>query len=998
MKVRTRLITLLSLVVLVAVPAFAQTTTNLRGTVTSGGSPLPGATITATSPNLQGARTTVSGANGDYNLAGLPPGDYTVKFELSGLATVTKKERLAVAQDAVINADLKVSSVTEAITVTASAPAVLETPGGTSNVTTKELDKLPIARTVLGAVSLSPGVSTNGINGAFAISGAPSYDNVYLVNGTVVNEELRGAPDNLFIEDAIQETTTMPFGVSAEYGRFTGGVVSTITKSGGNEFSASVRDNLSNAKWTAKTPIETIDHTDKLNNVYEETLGGYILRDRLWFFGAGRQAKTTTQRFTSITNIPYDFGRDEKRVEAKLTGAIGSKHNVNASYLDIKDQRINDRQFNIMDLSSTFNRELPNSLLAAQWNGIFGTNLLTTVSYARKKFAFVGSGSPFTDLINGTLMVDNVNVTRFWTSTFCGTCGDEERNNFDWSAKANYFLSTSSLGSHSLVAGTDRFSETRLANNHQSGSDFRVILNTQARIVNGIPYPVFDTTSTIQWNPIFNLAHGTHMVVKSAFVNDKWDLNNHFTFNIGARFDKNNGRDDDGHVVSDDSAFSPRLGVLFDIRGDGKHRVQANFSRYVSKVADGNVGGSANSAGNPSAFQWRYNGPVVNAASVSNDQLLTTDKALAILWNWFQSVGGTNNFTPTSAGGPFLSASVSGLSTLFPEPIVSPSVDEITLGYSIQINPNAFARVDLVKRDWHNFYAAEELVTNPHSVDQFGNKGDIDFTVNDDTNIKRYYRGVDVQGQWRKGRLMTGGSYTFSKLRGNDLGETNANATIRNIPSSRYYPEYFNYAQRLPIGWLPEDTRHRLKAYAAYDFGFGRFGTFTPALLQTMESGIPYSALGSIDATGRNNFPYVGIPVNPGYTLSNAGFTHNYYFGERGGYRTPYLRRTDLNLGWDVPVARLTLYARGQVTNVFNQDAVLTPNTSVLTRRNGAGTGLLAFNPFTDTPIECPQGATAATCTGLKANWQKGPQFGQPTSADSYQAARTYSVSFGARF
>ena len=59
---------------------------------------------------------------------------------------------------------------------------------------------------------------------------------------------------------------------------------------------------------------------------------------------------------------------------------------------------------------------------------------------------------------------------------------------------------------------------------------------------------------------------------------------------------------------------------------------------------------------------------------------------------------------------------------------------------------------------------------------------------------------------------------------------------------------------------------------------------------------------------------------------------------------------------------------------------------------------LLAFNPFTDTPIECPQGNTPAQCTALKANWQKGPDFGKPTSANSYQAARTYAVSFGARF
>src|SRR5262249_15431137 len=563
----------------------------------------------------------------------------------------------------------------------------------------------------------------------------------------------RGTPDNLFIEDAIQETTTMPFGISAEYGRFTGGVVSTITKSGGNDYTASVRDNLTNARWTAKTPIETTPHIDKLNNVYEETLGGYIRRDRPWFFGAGRQAKTDTQAFTSTTNIAYDCGRDEKRAEGKLTGAIGSKHSITASYLDIKDQRVNDNQFNVMDLNSLFNRELPNSLFSSQWNGIFGTNLLTTVSYARKKFAFVGSGSPFTDLINGPLLVDNVRTTRFWTSTFCGTCGDEERNNFDWSGKANYFLSTRSMGSHSIVGGVDRFSETRLANNHQSGSDFRIVLGTQARIVNNIPYPVFDNTAIVQWNPIFNLAHGTHLVTRSAFVNDKWDLNNHFSFNIGLRYDKNNGRDDDGHLISDDSAFSPRLGVLFDIRGDGRHRLSANYSRYVSKIADGNVGGGGNSAGNPSTFQWRYNGPSVNGSSIVDNQLLTTDKALAILWDWFQKQGGTTNFTTIANGGAFIGALVAGLSTQFPEPIVSPSVDEITLGYSMQINPNAYARVDLVKRDWHNFYAGQMLATNPHSVDQFGNRGDIDFTVNDDSNIKRYYRGVDFQGVWRKGHL-----------------------------------------------------------------------------------------------------------------------------------------------------------------------------------------------------------------------------------------------------
>src|SRR4029077_8582777 len=104
----------------------------------------------------------------------------------------------------------------------------------------------------------------NGVNGN-TISGAMSYDNLYLVNGAVVNENLRGQPHQLYIEDAIQETTVLTGGVSAEFGRFTGVVVSAITKSGGNEFSGSVRDTIDNPSWTEKSfsaQPEPIDRTN----------------------------------------------------------------------------------------------------------------------------------------------------------------------------------------------------------------------------------------------------------------------------------------------------------------------------------------------------------------------------------------------------------------------------------------------------------------------------------------------------------------------------------------------------------------------------------------------------------------------------------------------------------------------------------------------------------------------------------------------------------------
>ena len=983
----------LATLALVAIPIFGQgTTSTLTGTITSGGSALPGATITVNSSALQGTRTAVSGSNGDYTIQGLPPGTYSVKMELEGMQPLARKTTLSLAQTNRVDGDLKVSAVTEAITVTAGATAVLESPQIATNFTKQLMEKLPIARTIASAVALSPGVSSNGIAGN-AISGAPSYDNVYYVNGTVVNENLRGQPESLFIEDAIQETTILRGGISAEYGRFTGGVVSTITKSGGNDFSGSIRDNLSNSKWTKKTPWATeANHINKLNNVYEETLGGYILRDRLWFFGAGRQLKTSTQNFTAITNIPFTPVRDQKRLEGKLTGQITQKHNLAASYVDVKDTDGGNFFGTILDTRSLYDRQLPNKLVTAQYNGVLTSNLLLTANYSNKKFSFVNSGSKSTDIIDGTLMIDNPTGRRYWAGTFCGVCGPEERNNFDWTASASYFLSTKATGSHSVKVGVDRFSETRLVNNHQSGSDFRILGNT--RIIGTSVYPVLDSTSIIQWNPIFASAKGDHLKVNSAFVNDRWDYSSRMSFNVGVRYDKNNTRDDDGHQVSKDSAFSPRLGVQFDLRGDGRHKINANFGRYVSKIADGNVGGGANAAGNPSAITWFYKGPAINPAGTADGALLTTDKALAILWNYFNSVGGTNNTSNLR------SVSISGLSTVLPNPIISPSVDEFTVGYGIQATRNAFARVDLVKRDWHHFYAAQLVTSNPTAIDPFGNKSDVRYLVNDNSQTKRTYRALQFEGQWRPaGAFYSGLTYTYSRLRGNDEGESGGSATVTNNPLDSFYPEYLGYTNRLPIGILPEDTPHRAKVWAGYDFRIGRAGTLSASALQTYESGSPYSVVGSIDASGRQSgTKYTGLPANPGYTLSQLGTSHTYYFSDRGALRTAKLNRTDATLVYEIPISRISLRVQGTMTNLLNKHGVINPDTTVFTRRTSSSRGLTPFNPFTSTPVECPSDAAATSCTAMGANYQKAATFGQAVGVNSYQTPRAYSFATGIRF
>src|SRR5262249_57995249 len=119
-------------------------------------------------------------------------------------------------------------------------PAPIATPIVGANFKHEEVELLPVPRTLSGIAQLSPGLSDVTPNaGQVSINGAFAFDNVFMLNGVDVNDNLFGSPQNLFIEDAIQETQVLTSGISAEYGRFSGGVVNAITESGGHKRSRS---------------------------------------------------------------------------------------------------------------------------------------------------------------------------------------------------------------------------------------------------------------------------------------------------------------------------------------------------------------------------------------------------------------------------------------------------------------------------------------------------------------------------------------------------------------------------------------------------------------------------------------------------------------------------------------------------------------------------------------------------------------------------------------
>ena len=1014
----SRVAVLLMIGLALAVSAFAQTagtTSPLSGIVTTDGKPLPGVTVTVTSPSLQGTRTAITGEGGGYTFSALPPGNYSVQFSLEGMQTVTKKVTLALATPARADVAMRVGGVTESITVTASAPAVLETTQVGTNFKADMIAKLPVARDIRQTVLLAPGVSPNGVNRQITINGGPSYDNVFLVNGVVVNENLRGQPHGLFIEDAIQETAVMTAGISAEYGRFTGGVVSTLTKSGGNNFSGSFRDSFSNPSWTttADYPGAT-KGVDKTNQVYEATLGGRVIKDRLWFFGAGRKAKTAVSASTVFTNIPFVNAFDEKRYEGKLTGSITPKHNLVASYLDVKNTEINNFFPDIYDVASIVpSRQLPNKLKTVNYNGVLTNNLLAEVSWSSKDFAFINSGGRYTDRIRGTWIGDTVTGARMNAPVFCGVCTPEERNSGSIGAKGSYFLSTRAVGNHTIVFGGDRFKETRIANNHQSGSDYNI--SARVVVVGNQAFPRFDDTTSLAWQPILVNSPGTDLKSPGFYMNDRWDLTSRLNFNVGIRYDKNKAKDADGHLVSDDSNWSPRLGFMYDLKGDGRHKITATFARYVAKITDGsNVLSTAQAAGNPGNFVYAYTGPVVNPVGTPNSQLIPADQALKILFDWFDSIGGTSNTN-------WVSTTYPGYGSRFNGSLKSPAADEYSAGYGVQLGRNAFLRVDGIHRAWHNFYAREVdtpalRLTPPNNI-----PGDMSFTVNDDQFTKRTYKAAEMQGEWRPSRLNVGGNYTWSKLWGNDIPEGGGTATIRNTPGQLFYPEFLNYANRRPMGYLGQDRRHRAKVWAGYEFNTPA-GNINLSALESYDSGFAYSAIGSIDATGRNaNFKYSGVPANPGYVLNAATTAHDYYFSSRGQFRTASRLATDLALNYSLPLYRgIQFFLRGDLLNAFNKQTIVDPsqlNTNVVTSRTGGvvvynadgsvktlRSGLSPFNPFTDKPVECPRGAPATQCASMHANYQLDPAFGTAASVSAFQIAdrslapRTYRFSLGVRF
>lgn len=964
--------------------ALAQTTTTaLRGRVENENAGLPGVLVTLKSPVLQGERTTSTSANGDYAFVGVPPGDYTVTYSLQGFQGVTKTIKLTAGQPATQDAALALSGISTATTVSAKAETVSTTTQASTTITSEITSKLPVGRTILASVELSSGLSrTAALGNAATISGGQTFDNLFTIDGAVVMDNIRGTPNNLFIEDAIQESTTSVSTISAEYGRFTGGVINTVTKSGGNQFSGSFRTSFSNDAWTAISPSNET-RIQKVNPIYEATLGGPIWKDRVWFFGSGRLAKVTGSGQTvAPTNIPYETVNDDKRYQGKLTLTPFASQTFAVNYLKVNTEQVGNVFGNILDLDSLVTRQLPQEILTANYNGVITSNLFVEGLYSRRKFTFENAGSLYTDLIKGTLMRDiSHGNARYNAPTFCGVCDPEGRDNKDFLVKGTYFLSTSGFGSHNIVLGYDHFAGSRKANNYQSGSNYR-LFTTGTIIQNGDIFPVVDSRSYIYYTPIDTLSQGSDALTHSVFLNDAWRVSDRLSANLGVRYDKNNAADSRGVITSKDSALSPRLALQFDATGKGSVRLGASYAKYVGGIQE-TLLDSASNAGQPSTFIWYYStvpgGPVATPInSPAGSTLVTRAQALQQVFNWFFAQNCPNIATCKL---PLAYALVSGLSRQIPaDGLNTPYANEYTAGANGSIGRFSY-RADVVRREFKDSYYTLLNIGTGKAADAVGNKYDIGIQGNTN-DLVRNYTGLQTQFQYRLQRLTLTANWTWSHTLGNNDGEAGNNGPIAS--AFKTYPEYKDPAWNNPTGSLATDQRHRVRIFGSYDVPFvpEKIGVLSVGLVQSYDTGAPYGAVGTVRSRD--------FITNPGYQTRPSSVT--YYYTARDAFRTNDIKRTDLSLNFATKIGGVVeIFVQPQVINLFNNQGKIAVDQTVQTF--ATTTGYLNFNPFTTTPVQGARNTTTPT-----ANWNYGPLFGAARSVLDYQQPRTFLATVGLRF
>jgi outer membrane receptor protein involved in Fe transport len=845
-------------VLLVAGSAFAQTPTTgaIVGTVAQAGAPLPGVTVEVKSPALQGVRTEVTDTKGQFRFSLLAPGDYTLTTTLSGFNTVTQKN-IAVQLSRTVTLDVAMSpQVSEQITVTGAAPVVDVTSSATgTNVTSETMSQLPIARNFTSVAQVAPGTNTDATGTTFY--GSTGAENQYVIDGLNTTEVRNGREGKTLNFDFVQEVEVKTGGLPAEYGRMTGGMINAITKSGGNEFSGGVFAfdqprglRADNATLTERpfTAGSTID--DKTQLDYGVDLGGYFVKDRLWFFGAyNRQDRTRTNTrinqdlvigatpelpggFSVRVGDEFDTKIKSNLFAGKLTLRATENQNLTVSLFG-DPTTTSGPLFGVNGpLTTTVGeRKTGGSDYIGRYTGIFATTFLVNAEagHHHEDATITGAGTALPGFIDQTVS-PNFQIGGF---------GFFDNNKYDRDVAKLGF--TKYFSSHEVKVGGDYEKMKADVQNYQGGAGQRIYKRTKG----GVIYyrhryyvddlaPGFNANDSSTWKIALPQIAKPETENYSMYAQDSWRVLPNFTVSAGVRWESQElfGRGDTPTSVKSISKindnWAPRLGVIWDVANNGRSKAYANYGRFYENIPmDINI---RSFGGELVCFCYNFS---PSPAALAPDPKTTQARSSLL--------GGPTPVDPNLKG---------------------QYIDELLGGYEYEIAPNlavgikgTYRKLGRVIEDMLQVpITGAYTITNPSTG--FGRE--TGFYNFEDTaaapKAKRTYKGLELSANKRfSNNYQFFASYLWSRLEGNYDGTFQASTgqLDPNINSAYDYADFLVNNH----GLLSNDRTHQLKFYGSYQLsGSSMMSGMTLGVGAHYASGTPLTAVGY--SQGYQNWEY----------------------------------------------------------------------------------------------------------------------------------------------
>ncbi len=1009
-------ISLVLCLLLLPLAVLAQTTGNVDGTVADqSNAPLPGVTVELSSPNLQGTRTAVTAADGRFRFPAVPPGPYTVMAELSGFGKVEKRATVTLGGTATVLMSLQLSTTAE-VTVTGEAPLVdvSSTTQGT-NYSAKVIDKLPVGRNYADIVFAQPGVQadfgvTMGRSMAISIYGSTSAENQFLIDGVNTTNVVRGIQGKDINSEFIQEVEVKTGGYQAEYGRNTGGVVNVITKSGGNEFHGGVfgyyndtgmrADQVNGEAANYATPdysqtgdvqFQNFVLSKDVRQEYGFDLGGFLWKDKIWFFGAydrvqvNQNLQTLDLANTDTFGVEFPRSFTQNKYSGKLTfNLFQGTSIVGSMFADPETQlgAVANPPLSLRVPTWSGRRDMGGTDYGARLNHLFGSFGIFTFQYSRHRdrFVTIPEDRELRNIRDYTVSPTGVSFVPY--GGFGPVFGYSNNNKSTRELFGGSF--TGYLGNHEIKAGGDYSNDSTSGATYITGGQrirIRPCLQSGSSICDLSQAPFYTNGNGDTFQVFYQhefLADGTvddYEIIPaspfttptkrySAFIQDQWRVIPSLTVNLGVRWDQENfyGMEPDGTrfaAFEMGNQWAPRLGVVWDWAGDGTSKLYGSVGRfYYALPTDLNIRVfTANSAVNNYNYDFSSDDQDPSPQCTATASTNCVPRLVA-----FQ--GGDAHGEPVDAG---TAASYQDEATLGVEKALDPTFSiglkgtYRSLGRTVEdrcdLNSDSSvdANGDRVCPDCApsscalfnpggsgpaatGFYPTCNGSNNPTDP----NAGACSNLANTGVSVglaKRYFRGIELTARKQfTNQLWAQASFLYSSLRGNYSGAIRE-ASGQTDPGINADYDYYQFTFN-DYGNLELDRPAQFRLDTVYNAPFG----LSAGLQFYVRSGLPISKLGFF------NSPYPDL----------------LYLDTRGSNgRTPTDYDLNLSLGYNATVGPVTITPMLYLFNLlnrqtpFNFDSTFNPNGAFVTDPSSPFYGQAGDQPGTG---NCPASASAP-CT-----------------------------------